>query len=574
MSAADGWLRTPVGPDAARWLTMPRRRLVLALARTVTSANRLLDVLPIFEDDPRVQVLFSIVPGSAFDDGVATLLTEAGARTLPWEQAVATDFDLALSASLNGDLHRVRAPLVVLPHGAGLSKLPADGGHNGVASGLTSRQLMRDGRLVPTAIALSAEDDLNRLAASCPQAAPRAVVVGDPCWERILVSQSERSRYRQALGVRDGQRLIVVSSTWGGAALLARRPRLPVELLAELPVDENRVAVALHPNVWHTHGALQVRMWLRRAIAAGLLVLGPREGWRAALVAADWVIGDHGSVTLYAAALGRPVALAAFGAEELAPDGPMAALGPLLPRLPAASGLRSFLEAPPTPTELTRRQRLAGRALPVGPGSLAALGRLLYQRLGLDGPPHPPVVRSAPTPTAAADDAVAAHVVRVELDAKADVVAVSLDRRPAVLEPPADRPGPGGHLVVAEDVDEPRLIESAAVLVRRADDRLDQRAARAWADATLARLPGARIAAVVSNDGRCLAVARGGLAVEVRLGSGEGQGQPDVDPTLLASVAHACVTARAGGDWRPGRLLLRAGGRHAEVRASWHGVSG
>jgi hypothetical protein len=40
-----------------------------------------------------------------------------------------------------------------------------------------------------------------------------------------------------------------------------------------------------------------------------LLVIPPEEGWRAAVVAADVVVGDHGSCTQYAAAIGKRVAV-------------------------------------------------------------------------------------------------------------------------------------------------------------------------------------------------------------------------------------------------------------------------
>jgi hypothetical protein len=53
------WLRVPIGENAARWSSMPSSRIVLAVARTMTSTLRLLDVLPELLGDPRVQVLFT-----------------------------------------------------------------------------------------------------------------------------------------------------------------------------------------------------------------------------------------------------------------------------------------------------------------------------------------------------------------------------------------------------------------------------------------------------------------------------------------------------------------------------------
>jgi hypothetical protein len=73
----------------------------------------------------------------------------------------------------------------------------------------------------------------------------------------------------------------------------------------------------LHPHVWHGHSPHQIRSWLADCVRAGLILIPPLEGWRAALIAADIVVGDHGAVTCYAAALDKPVALAAFDEHEV-----------------------------------------------------------------------------------------------------------------------------------------------------------------------------------------------------------------------------------------------------------------
>ncbi|MFI7639906.1 hypothetical protein [Nonomuraea sp. NPDC049400] len=169
-------------------------RTVLAVARTVTTAGRLLDMVPLFRSDRRLQVLFTVSGGSAFDDGVADYLREVQARTVTWAQAVDTPFDLAISASANGDLHRLQAPLLLVPHGAGHNRLlrSAEG-----ISGLARRQLVHEGRVVPAAIALSHDEQLTRLARDCPEAVPRAVVTGDPVFDRMVANAERRDRYRR-----------------------------------------------------------------------------------------------------------------------------------------------------------------------------------------------------------------------------------------------------------------------------------------------------------------------------------------------------------------------------------------
>jgi hypothetical protein len=49
----------------------------------------------------------------------------------------------------------------------------------------------------------------------------------------------------------------------------------------------------------------------------GLILVPPEEGWRATMIASDRVIGDHGSTTQYAAAIGRPVILATHPAYAI-----------------------------------------------------------------------------------------------------------------------------------------------------------------------------------------------------------------------------------------------------------------
>lgn len=196
-------------------------------------------------------------------------------------------------------------------------------------------------------IGLSHEEQLERLRRSCPQALPLARVVGDPCFDRLQASLTERDRYRRLLGATGGRRLVVVSSTWSEHSLLGRCPDLPLRLVRELPVDEYAVAVVLHPNIWSRHNPQDL---LREAVAAGLLVVPPQNGWQAALVAADWVVGDHGSVSLYGAALDRVTLLAATGEAELAPDSPATPSGAAPPRWTRTAPWNRSCTGPPSGT--------------------------------------------------------------------------------------------------------------------------------------------------------------------------------------------------------------------------------
>lgn len=122
-----------------------------------------------------------------------------------------------------------------------------------------------------------------------------------------------------------GRKVVAVSSTWGPGSLL-RCPDLLPRLAAELPTDSYQLVGIVHPEVWSWHGRRQVRAWLADSMRRGLILIPPEEGWRAVLAAADVVIGDQGSVTCYAAAIGRPVLLASFPQQELDPASAVAGL--------------------------------------------------------------------------------------------------------------------------------------------------------------------------------------------------------------------------------------------------------
>ena len=63
----------------------------------------LFDILPELLADHRIQVVFTLNgEGSAYEAGVADAVCGIGGRILPWEQAVATPFSLAISASYYG----------------------------------------------------------------------------------------------------------------------------------------------------------------------------------------------------------------------------------------------------------------------------------------------------------------------------------------------------------------------------------------------------------------------------------------------------------------------------------------
>ncbi|SES25869.1 hypothetical protein SAMN04487818_109133 [Actinokineospora terrae] len=321
------WASVPVGIDAGRWRTVRTRCTVLVVVHTVVSGQRLLDVVGLVEADPRVQVVYTRAP-DVFGGGVDRLLAEAGAFRIPWAQAVRERFDLVLAAA-GGGVERVHGPLVLLPHGAAYGKRTGAGGP---VYGLDAARLVRDGRVLPSVLVLSHERQREVLRDQCPQAVDVALVAGDPCYDRMIASSGLRARYRAALGVRRGRELVVVASTWGASSLVREQLPLYARVTQELDPRRYQVAATVHPAVWFGHGQRQLRSWLSRPLARGMVLVEPQQDWRPAVIAADHVITDHGSTGVYAAAIGRSVLITGGPADGLDPDSPQALLAGAAPR--------------------------------------------------------------------------------------------------------------------------------------------------------------------------------------------------------------------------------------------------
>ncbi|MFG2965354.1 hypothetical protein ACGFZS_18930 [Streptomyces sp. NPDC048288] len=600
MAGGTARLRVPVGEGAERWVTRVGCRSVLFIVHNVTSATRLLDVLPLFHSDVRVQMFATCTGSSPFLAGVPELLARAGLPVLPWEQAKETAFDLAIAASYGGELSSIRAELTVLSHGVGYNKRLAtpdtghrtpdtghrtpDTGHQvsrAPVFGLSPEWLLEDGRPVASATVLSHPEQLERLRAACPEAVPTAVLAGDPAYDRILAALPDRDRFRRALGVGPGQRLVVVGSTWaprslfgGGAADAETDDLLPwllSRLAAELPADEYRTVAVLHPNIWHGHGPGQVRAWLDNARRAGLDPLPPLDGWRQALIAADCVLGDHSSVTYYAASIGIPVLLGAFPQEDLDPLSPVAALGRAAPRLDRRGGLRTQIDRVIAADDPTRYKELAELTSSAPKESAALLRRLFYDLMGIPEPPHPAQLDPLPLPPyrparRTAPVRVLASGIRTEPP----------DIRLVRYAVPGGEPDPSegsavradsAHTLVDEETRDTGRLRVADVVVRYAaadDPRLGPPAV--WTAEALDRYPYCGLAAYVDGPDRCVVRTREGDLVRLAAAPAS-DGRPDpCDPAAYASALYAWL---AGG----GQLGGAAVGMTVRTGAAAHHVT-
>ncbi|WP_432253254.1 hypothetical protein [Streptomyces sp. HNM1019] len=398
-------------------------------------------------------------------------------------------------------------------------------------------------------LVLSHPEQLERLRRVCPEAEQASVLAGDPCFDRMLAGRSHRERFRRALGVRRGQRLVVLNSTWnpegffgsgGGQDVL---PSLLPRLAAELPTDDYRLAAVLHPNIWYGHGPGQIRAWLDRARRAGLTLIDPVHAWRQALLAADVVLGDFGAVSYYAAALDIPVLLASATRDRLDPEAPLATFVQEAPRLDPYGPLRDQLE------DLLARHRPSATARPAeyissDPGASAALlRRLFYALMDLPEPTAPALLEPLPLPPYDPPPRTAPLNVRTRVRG-ADV------RIERSTGQPYDAVGET-HLAVHEDTRDPGALALADVIFRegRPDDpRLG--GPEEWAAEVLHRYPHCALAVYATGPHGC--VVRGREQGVLRLSAGPGA---DADPAACASALYAWLAG--GGTVAPGGTRLR-----------------
>jgi hypothetical protein len=375
---------------------------VLVVVPFVVAGTRLLDVLPLLEADHRISTVFTVAPtaNGAVDHGVDEFLRAHGCLVLPWTQAQQCDFDLVLGAIPDG-LARLSGKILLLPHGAGavrpFLRSRLGGPHAAPTHALDRESLLCRGRLVPDALALPRDADLAVLRESCPEALPVATVAGDICLDRITASMPYRARYRQAFGLAAAQELVVVTSTWQPESSLGREPELLDRLVRALPPDRYRVAATLHPNTWSVHGHWQVRAWLADCLRRGLVLVPPEDGWRAALVAADVLVGDYGSVTRYGAAIGVPVMVAAIPEDGMRADGGIEPLRRHAPRLRLDRPLPEQVSL--ATTRDRSWQRGFAEVVTSRPGRAGVLlRRSMYRLLGLTEPAHAVPFSPVPLP--------------------------------------------------------------------------------------------------------------------------------------------------------------------------------
>lgn len=116
------------------------------------------------------------------------------------------------------------------------------------------------------------------------------------------------------------------------------------------------------------------------------------------IIAADWVIGDHGSVTLYATLTQAAIILARFPAEDVDPASPGAELARIAPALSPSHPLPEQLAYARAAHPAVEYARIAHR-ISSEPGRFGRnTRRLMYRLLELGEPAYEPSLPPLPLP--------------------------------------------------------------------------------------------------------------------------------------------------------------------------------
>jgi hypothetical protein len=494
----NGWRETE-GPRRRTW---PALREVLVVIRNLTSWDRLTDLLPLFAGDERVNVTYTVDRGSNFSAGIERYLTSIGVEVTPWEEAVEREYTLVLAAHANSHMCLLRGPIFLVPHGAGYNRRVVENtGDPNASVGTSERELMCDGVVIPAIIGVSHPRQARQIRRSCPATADRVRLIGDPTFDRMAASWVMRREYRRALGVDDGRRLVVVSSTWGQHSLLGKMQNFVHVLVAQLPMDEFQVALVLHPNIWVGHIPYNVSELFRDARDGGLLLIPPDLGWRAALIAADLVLGDHGSVTFYGAALRRPTAQVVDGSAELDPDSALALFCRNAIRLDRWGGLRDQLASLTRDYDPLLIEQVSEEAIGARNQSWQIIHDTIYELLDLTPPDRTPRMLPIPLPQPMMPGTTTSFLTSAYVDARSR--SVFLARFPGSLSerhrPPND-PTDYFRVVDACEVHQPTC-DNADVFVNQ--DPLPENDAYTWMNDTARDYPSAKVVAA-ATESACL----------------------------------------------------------------------
>jgi hypothetical protein len=318
-------------------------------------------------------------------------------------------------------------------------------------------------------------------------------------------------------------------------------------------MDEYRVAQLLHPNIWQEESAYGIRLSLRDELDSRLLLIPDQTCWEAVVLAADVIIGDHGSASVYGAALDTPFLLGADGRAELTSWSPTAELCATAVRLDPAAPLEPQLDRAITHHDPAVLRPALSRMFANDGEARDTVCDTIYEVMGRRRPGTKPRQRPLDLPRPLGGDPVTAFAVVADLiESRPAGGTVAVRRYPGAV---TDLSGRDGLIpvITAPEVDPDRRSDAEIVV---SDEVLTD--PRAWFDQVRRTSLGAKLVAARVPDG-CVLLFDDGTVLRTS------------DEDVFATAIAAYAWKRDLRPW-PERLLLRTdvGGRLSERTVTPH----
>lgn len=183
------------------------------------------------------------------------------------------------------------------------------------------RLLTREGRRIYDRLWVTSAWDRELAENEVPEYIGRADVIGCQRRDRIFSLEAARPSTRESIGLATHEKLVLIASTHSGKTLLGEHFDLLTGLIStEIP--NTKYHVIIHPFASKNHPGKLEKILSICAESRGRVQMANQSQLEESLVAADLMISDHGSLSLYYAALNRPLAFVPLK-SNLLPESPL-----------------------------------------------------------------------------------------------------------------------------------------------------------------------------------------------------------------------------------------------------------
>ncbi|MCA9402380.1 MAG: CDP-glycerol glycerophosphotransferase family protein [Candidatus Omnitrophica bacterium] len=302
-----------------------------------------------------------------------------GARMISYRIAEYVKWDLILTAEQTLYFRR-DCPMIYTGHSLKSGKLNPAG--DSMKYGAPSRH--EDGTIKYARIFCANEHEFRTVKDHFPDHAPRVRVVGNLLVDQMLTAGDQRDAILRRLGLDPRRRTLMVTSTWRGDSLAQSQGRELMDKLDDL-LKRYNIIVSFHQNnfVREYSPDLDWRAEFAARDCPGLHILRQNETSLACLPAADVLLTDHTSTSLYYLFLNRPVVYYVHPNVRYDKGALILELQKIARTVDSLANLEADIAAAETGFDPDAYARLAAKACSYAGHGWQRMEREIYDTLGL-----------------------------------------------------------------------------------------------------------------------------------------------------------------------------------------------